>query len=102
MFGGVMFLLCAGLTVMQYRWTGEIANAELIRLHANLDYQSHALARGFDTELSDICEQIVPFHSDPSSQIREEAFVSRFKTWKSTNPRPIFSRVALAAPDRGR
>ena len=34
LFAGLMCLLCVGLTVLQYRWTGEIANAELRRLRS--------------------------------------------------------------------
>jgi signal transduction histidine kinase len=98
MFGGLMFLLCAGLTVLQYRWTGEIANAELIRLRGNLDEQSRALARAFDAELSDSCDHLLPPREDFASQTREAALLARFKSWKATSPRPIFSRIALAVP----
>jgi signal transduction histidine kinase len=100
MFGGLMFLLCAGLTVLQYRWTGEIANAELIRMRGNLDEQSRALARAFDTELSDSCDQLLPRREVAGNQTREASSVARFKTWKETNPRPIFSRIALAVLER--
>ncbi len=98
MFGGLMFVLCAGLTVLQYRWTGEIANAELMRLRSDLDEQSRALARAFDAELSDSCGQLMPPREDFASQTREAALLARFKSWKATTPRPIFSRIALAAP----
>jgi signal transduction histidine kinase len=98
MIGGFMFLLCAGLTVLQYRWTGEVANAELIRLRGNLDEQSRALARAFDVELSDSCGRLIPPREDFANQTREAALLARFKSWKATNPRPIFSRIALAVP----
>ncbi len=98
MFGGLMFLLCVGLTVLQYRWTGEIANAELVRLRTGLDEQTRAMARAFDRELSDTCAQILPPHDDFANQTHEAAFEARFKSWKATSPRPVFSRIALAAP----
>jgi signal transduction histidine kinase len=98
MFGALMFLLCAGLTVLQYHWTGEIANAELVRLRADLDEQSRAMARAFDAELSESCEQLLPPRGDSANQAGESGFVSRFKAWKASNPRPIFSRIALASP----
>ena len=98
MFGGLILLLCAGLTVLQYRWTGEIANAELIRLRANLDEQSRALARAFDAELSDSCGQLLPPREDSAAQTREAVLLARFKSWKATSPRPIFSRIAMAVP----
>jgi signal transduction histidine kinase len=98
MFGALMFVLCAGLTVLQYRWTGEIANAELIRLRGNLDEQSRALAHAFDAELSDNCEQLLPPRGEFNSRTVEVDLLGRFKSWKATNPRPMFSRIAVAVP----
>jgi signal transduction histidine kinase len=98
MFGGLMFLLCVGLTVLQYRWTGEIANAELIRMRSSLDDQSRAMARAFDMELSESCSQLFSRGDDFGDQSREAAVLARFKSWKATSPRPIFSRIAVAVP----
>jgi hypothetical protein len=55
-----MFLLCAALTVMQYRWTGEVARAEAVRLRGKLDEQAQGVARAFDAELSSSCDQLIP------------------------------------------
>jgi len=96
--GGFMLLLCAGLTVLQYRWTGEIANAELIRLRGNLDEQARALARSFDTELSDGCDQLLPHREDFGKPFQEADLAARFQAWQAGNPRHIFSRIAFVAP----
>ncbi len=98
MFGGLMFLLCVGLTVLQYRWTGEIANAELIRMRSSLEDQSRSMARAFDMELSESCSQLFPRGDDFGNQSQEATVLALFKSWKATSPRPIFSRIAVAAP----
>jgi signal transduction histidine kinase len=103
LFGGVMFLLCAVLTVLQYRWTGEVANAEMIRLRGNLDQQAHALTRAFDAELSSTCDQLLPKENDENDftdQGNEAAQLARFKSWQAANPRPIFSRIALGVAEQ--
>ncbi|HEY3854341.1 MAG TPA: HAMP domain-containing sensor histidine kinase [Verrucomicrobiae bacterium] len=101
LFAGVMFLLCVGLTVLQYRWTGEIANAELRRLRADLEVQSRALTRAFDTELSENCDDLLPYRNDSDKAFSEDWFLTRFKAWKAVGSRPMFSRIALASPVRG-
>lgn len=93
--GGFMFVLCAGLTVLQYRWTGEIARAEMTRLRGNLAEQAQAFAHEFDAELSAACSQLTPDRADFESQSPEAAHLARLKEWQATAARPIFSRVAL-------
>lgn len=94
--GSFMFLLCAGLTVLQYRWTGEVARAEMSRLRGNLAEQARALAREFDAELGASCDQLTPDRTDFANQTREAAHLARFKEWRAMKPRAIFSRIAIA------
>src|SRR4051794_29206947 len=49
-FLAAMVGLCSGLTALQYRWTGELAHAEVQRLRGNLTGQSQLLAQDFDNE----------------------------------------------------
>ncbi len=93
--GGLMFLLCAVLTVLQYRWTGEIARAEMTRRRDNLAEESQALAHEFDAELSAACDQLRPDRAEFANQSREAAHLARLKEWQATRPRPLFSRIAL-------
>lgn len=93
--GGGMFLLCTALTVMQYRWTGEVARAEAVRLRGNLDEQARAVARAFDAELSSSCDQLIPQRQDFADQTRESAHLKRFTEWMAGHPRPIFKRIGL-------
>jgi signal transduction histidine kinase len=96
---GLMLALCAVLSVLQYRWTGQIADAEVRRLRSNLDEQSRALAHAFDAELRSACSQLVPegprFPDDDLAGV----LLARFKTWKAGNYRPVFSRIAMAVSD---
>ena len=94
--GGIMFLLCVLLTVLQYRWTGEIARAEMVRLRGSLGEQARALTRAFDAEVTASTEQLLPPRSDFSTQPLEAVHIARFKAWKEGNPRPIFSRIGVA------
>jgi signal transduction histidine kinase len=52
--------LCAGLGALQYRWTGQISDAERQRLQATLASRLRALAREFDTQISGACSTILP------------------------------------------
>ena len=100
-FGGVMFALCAVLTILQYRWTGQIAAAEMSRLRANLDAQARAMARAFDAELRASCYQLAPEGGDFDEPEIESAVLARFKAWKASNPHPIFKRIAVCGWRRG-
>lgn len=94
--GGFMVLLCGVLTLLQYRWTGEVAQAELTRLRGNLDEQARAVTRAWDAELSSACDQLVPQRSDFADQSLEEAHGARYREWVASHPRPMFRRIALA------
>lgn len=99
--GGLMFLLCALLTVLQYRWTGEIARAELSRRSGNFGTGAQAIATAFDAELSASCDQLSPDRTEFANQTREAAHLARYQEWRAQNPRPIFSRIALAESVEG-
>ena len=94
--GGVMFLLCAVLTVLQYRWTGEIARAEMSRRSGNLVTGAQAIASAFDSELSAACDQLSPDRTEFANSSREAVHLARYLEWRAQNPRPIFRRIALA------
>ena len=99
-FVALMFLLCLILTVLQYRWTGELSRAEATRLRSGLSERAQTLARAFDTELAESCNQLLPNRSDIDEQNREAVHLARWRDWKSSNPRPVFRRIAIAVPSR--
>jgi signal transduction histidine kinase len=95
-FVGSLALLCATLTGLQYRWTGELARAELSRLGENLREQAARMAGRFDAELTENCTALLPTADELRKLGRDEAFAGHFQKWSASSPRPIFHRIALA------
>jgi hypothetical protein len=100
-FVAFLLVLCAVLTALQYRWTGEVSRAETARLRAALAGQAQSLANAFDAELARPCAALIPSRTELRERSCADAFVTRYREWRSTNPRPIFRRAAVAVPSRG-
>lgn len=93
-----MVLLCGTLTVLQYRWTGEVARAEMTRLRESLTQQAGLLANTFDAELAKSCAVLVPTADELDKDDRQAVHRTNLRAWKSENPRPIFKHMAVAVP----
>ena len=96
---GLVVLLagfCAVLSVLQYRWTGELSRAEAERMRSGINEQAQEFCRAFDSTLTRSCEALVPTDESLNDDNREEIHAQHFQKWKSGNPRPIFSRLAVA------
>jgi len=83
----VMVGLCGLLAAVQYRWTGELSEAERQQMGAGLATQLELMARGFDRDVREATETLVP---------REEKEYLR-----RTGRFPLFSRIAVATPEKG-
>ena len=83
----VMVGLCGLLAALQYRWTGELSEAERQQMGAGLATQLELMARGFDRDVREATETLVP---------REEKEYLR-----RTGRFPLFSRIAVATPEKG-
>ncbi len=91
-------MLCAVLTVLQFRWTGELARAEFDRLGGDQHEAAGMMASGFDRTLSEAVAAITP----RSGSITPGAATAKVKAWAATGPRPVFARIGLAiAADTG-
>ena len=97
-FLAALVVLCGALTALQYRWTGALARAEEARLRSNLNEQSQLLGRDFDDELTRACTQLTPTGNEIDELGRDAACADRLRKWLATNPRPMFSRVAVLSP----
>lgn len=95
-----LLALCVILTVLQYRWTGEVSRAEATRLRAGLAEQGQALVDAFDAELAKSCAALIPSRTELRELSCADAFAARYREWRETNPKPIFRRVAVAVPSR--
>jgi signal transduction histidine kinase len=87
---------CVVLSLLQYHWTGEVSRAEAEHLRTGINEQAQHFGQAFDSELSDACAALTPNGEDLNDSNREPIHVQRFQKWKSGNPRPLFSRVAVA------
>ena len=100
-FLAAMVVLCGGLTALQYHWTGELAQAEVVWLRSNLNEQAQLLARDFDEELATASTRLLPSGGEIDDLGRDAAFAERLRKWSATNPRPMFSHMAVAVPSGG-
>ncbi|MFN0112880.1 MAG: sensor histidine kinase [Blastocatellia bacterium] len=93
----LMWLLLAGLLVMlpllaalQYRWLGEVSQAERERMQANLKTSAEKFCSDFDRELTAIYTQIQnltePADNKPAELLSYD-FTIRYNRWLRTNPK---------------
>ncbi len=97
MFLGVLALVCAALTVLQFRWTGELARAEFERLAARQGEAAVDFCRGFEEELEGSIRALAP----GAGELTESGIAARAEGWREGGFRPVFRRVALAVPEDG-
>jgi signal transduction histidine kinase len=98
----VMVVLCGSLTVLQYRWTGELAEAEMARMTSSLADQLKRAAKEFDAELTRSCAALMPTAAELDQATRESVHLRKLRRWKGGNPQPIFKHVAVAVPSGGK
>lgn len=92
-------LVCAVLSFLQYRWTGELSRAEPALLRAGLNEQLRRMAQAFDSDIRDSCTTLLP----NSSEIRElgalEAHRLRYEQWATSHDKWLFSRIGIVTPE---
>ncbi len=98
---GLIALACAGLSFLQYQWTGELSRAERTRLRAALDDQAGRLIRAFDDELRENCRSLLPDATEIREEGAREAHTSRYRQWASSHDRALLSRIGVAVPEHG-
>lgn len=92
----LMWLLVAGMLVMlpllavlQYRWLGEVSQAERERMQANLRTSAERFCADFDRELTTIYTQIQslsePNFYQPKTDILSADFAARYSRWLTAN-----------------
>lgn len=80
-----MLLMLPLLAVLQYRWLGEVSQAERERMQSNLRTSAEKLCADFDRELTNI---YVQFQSPalPGSDLPAVDFASRYRRWLASAP----------------
>jgi signal transduction histidine kinase len=98
---GVIAVVCAVLSFLQYRWTGELSRAEPALLRAGLNEQLPRLVQAFNEELRDNCTLLLPGAKEIREQGAAEAHRIRYQQWASAHERSLFTRIGIAAPEQG-
>lgn len=98
---GIIAAVCAGLSYLQYGWTGEVSRAERDRLHTSLNEQLQRLGRAFDRDIRENCLALLPSASEFRDQGRQEAHRARYEQWAASHEPGVFSRLGVAVPERG-
>jgi signal transduction histidine kinase len=94
-------VVCAILSVLQYRWTGELSKAEPALLRAGLTEQLRRLGQAYNDELRENCRMLLPDGREIVESGATEAVRNRYKQWSSSHDKNLFVRVALATPSKG-
>lgn len=93
--------LLAVMAVLQYRWIGEISEAERARLQVNLRTTLANISRDFDSQLIIAMAALAPTAEEVDDLGREQAYQTRYATWKSSGGRAgLFHGIALTWMDR--
>ena len=98
---GVIAVVCAVLSFLQYRWTGELSRAEPALLRAGLNEQVRRLVQAFNDEIRESCIAILPDAADLRREGMAEAHRTRYTQWTSSHDSSLFARMAVAAPEQG-
>jgi len=93
----LLAVLCGVLAVLQYRWTGEISEAERQRLEEDLRDRLDRLQRELNGDLASSARALQPPASLVEQLGSEGAYAEQFVRWKSVHE-PIFRRIAIAVP----
>ena len=95
-------LVCAVLSFLQYRWTGELSRAEPALLRSGLNEQLRRLSLEFNNDLRESCTALLPDASEIDDLGSTEAHQVRYQQWISTHDRSMFGRIGIAASVRGK
>jgi signal transduction histidine kinase len=97
---GLLAVLCGVLALLQYRWIGEITDAERSRLREALQSRLNVLARNLNDEVATAAIGLVPHDAAIQQLGRERAYSAQYLEWRNSHD-PWFSRIALAIPADG-
>jgi signal transduction histidine kinase len=96
----LLVLLCCVLAILQYRWIGEVAQAERQRLQEDLQSRLNLLRRGFDDQVSSRLNELIPLRSAIDRKGREQAYLELYR--RAQEPKNTLAlRIGLAIPEDG-
>ena len=98
---GIIAIVCAVLSFLQYRWTGELSRAEPAFLRAGLNDQVRRLTQSFNEELRENCLALLPETAEIRERGSAEAHQLRYEHWASSHNPNLFARIGAAVPEHG-
>src|SRR5688500_13378623 len=90
---GYLSVLLVILAVLQYRWIGEISDAELERMKVNLQVASNQFSNDFDGEMTRLYGGFQLRNGFPTTA---GPLIARYNTWAATAPFPQMVRSLYA------
>ena len=97
----VIATVCAILSFLQYRWTGELSKAEPALLRAGLNEQLRRLSQAFNNDIRENCTALLPGAQEITQTGAAEALRNRYTAWISSHNRNLFLRIAMATSEAG-
>jgi len=94
----LLVVLCGVLAALQYRWIGEVAQAERTRLRQDLDSRLNLLRQSFNDQISSACYALIPDGATIDRIGREQAYQEKYQRAPVSN-RQLVRSIALALPD---
>src|SRR3954470_24534173 len=88
---GVVLVLLPVLAVLQYRWVGQVSQAERERMQANLLKMTTRFAEDFDHELArEFMNATLPFQRglETDADHLDQEYIRQFKKWKGSTQYP--------------
>lgn len=95
---GVLAVLCGALAILQYRWIGEVSEAERLTLQKDLETRLALLRRNFDDQIASASRALIPKTAEIEKLGPEQAYAAQYAHWKNSY-QPLFDRIALAVPE---
>src|ERR1700681_837235 len=89
--------LCGVLAVLQYRWIGDVADAERQRLREDLQTRLNLFRQDLDNQITNICYSYIPSAAEIQKLGVEKAYLAKIRQNKDSG-NEIVGRVALVVP----
>ncbi len=97
----IIAVVCAVLSFLQYRWTGELSRAEPALLRAGLNDQVRRLVEDFNEGIRENCTTLLPDAREIGEHGLAAAQRARYEQWAASHDRSVFMRIGIAAPEHG-
>src|ERR1051326_8233804 len=96
-----LVLLVALLATLQYRWLGQVSEAERNRLHTSLRQSAEEFANDFDRELTRTYSMFLLSDGAALAKHDWSGFATRYDTWRDGAKDPLLVQAIYLATDDG-